>query len=62
MGLGVLWDPFPVGIPGGFAPGSLGIPDPGSPVGWGFCTGRETSNPLSSGSPPRLKKSLKTTF
>lgn len=26
MGLGVLWDPFPAGFPGGFAPGSLGIP------------------------------------
>lgn len=26
MGLGGLWDPFPVAFPGGFAPGSLGIP------------------------------------
>lgn len=58
-GLGVLWDPFPVGIPGGFAPhhweflaGDAGPgPHLGSPVAWGFCTGRETSNPLSWESP-----------
>lgn len=59
LGLGVLWGPFPVGIPGRFAPCHweflAGDAGPGShlspPVGLGFRTGRETSGPSSAGSP-----------